>query len=262
MKLLSILLFVLVFSFGSIAQNGIPEDYLSKEFHKERREALRAKMPANSVAVFFANPVRNRANDVDYVYHQDPNFYYLSGYREPHAVLVMFSESQNVSEEKPYNEKLYVQQRNPQAEQWTGRRLGTEGAKAELGFENAYNGSEFMTSGIDFTTFDKVMYTDFRDDYRDTRDQADLYDLVQSFKTQIKLVNNYTIENKTDAIEVDANANIEAETVKTDTRSLSTLMAGLREIKTEDELVLLKKAVRISAMGTARNHESHAPRNV
>jgi len=249
MKLLSILLFVLVFSFGSIAQNGIPEDYLSKEFHKERREALRAKMPANSVAVFFANPVRNRANDVDYVYHQDPNFYYLSGYREPHAVLVMFSESQNVSEEKPYNEKLYVQQRNPQAEQWTGRRLGTEGAKAELGFENAYNGSEFMTSGIDFTTFDKVMYTDFRDDYRDTRDQADLYDLVQSFKTQIKLVNNYTIENKTDAIEVDANANIEAETVKTDTRSLSTLMAGLREIKTEDELVLLKKAVRISAMG-------------
>ncbi|TXE19973.1 M24 family metallopeptidase [Psychroserpens burtonensis] len=249
MRLLFTILITLIFSFLSRAQNGTPEDYLSKEFHKERRDALRANMPANSVAVFFANPVRNRANDVEYVYHQDPNFYYLTGYKEPHAVLVVFSESQYTSEGSSINEKLYVQQRNTQAEQWTGRRLGTEGAKAELGFDNAYNGNEFLDSNIDFASFDKVMYEDFRDDYRDTRDEADLYDLVQSFKTQIKLINNYTIENKTEVIEVEANANMEAETVKTDTRTLSRLMAGLREIKTTDELVLLKKAVRISAMG-------------
>ncbi|MEM5564395.1 aminopeptidase P N-terminal domain-containing protein [Psychroserpens sp. AS72] len=249
MRLLFTLIFTILFFFGSFAQNGTPEDYLSAAFHKERRDALRAKMPANSVAVFFANPVRNRANDVDYVYHQDPNFYYLTGYKEPHAVLVIFSETQHISEEKPYNERLYVQQRNAQAEQWTGRRLGTEGAKTELGFDNAYNGIEFLESGIDFTSFDKVMYEDFRDDYRDTRNPADLYSLIQSFKTQIKLIDNYTIENKTDDVEVNANANIQAETVKTDTRRLSTLMASLREIKTADELVLLKKAVRISAMG-------------
>jgi len=82
-----------------------------------------------------------------------------------------------------------------------------------------------------------------------SRNTADLYDLVQAFKTQIKLVNNYTIENKTDDIEVDASSNLEAEIVKTDTRTLSRLMAGLREVKTEEEMVLLKKAVRISAMG-------------
>jgi Xaa-Pro aminopeptidase len=249
MRLLFTILITLILSFLGMAQNGTPEDYLSKEFHKERRDALRANMPANSVAVLFANPVRNRANDVEYVYHQDPNFYYLTGYKEPHAVLVIFSEPQNTSEENSVNEKFYVQQRNAQAEQWTGRRLGTEGAKAELGFDNAYNGNEFLDSNIDFASFDKVMYADFRDDYRDTRDEADLYDLVQSFKTQIKLINNYTIENKTEAIEVDANADMEAETIKTDTRTLSRLMAGLREIKTADELVLLKKAVRISAMG-------------
>jgi Xaa-Pro aminopeptidase len=249
MRLLITLLLLPSFFFGSHAQNGIPEDYLSKEFHKERREMLRANMPANSVAVFFANPVRNRANDVEYVYHQDPNFYYLTGYKEPHAVLVIFSETQNVSEGSSYNEKLYVQQRNAQAEQWTGRRLGAEGAKTELGFDNAYNGSEFKDSGIDFTSFDKVMYEDFRDDYRDTRDSADLYDLIQSFKKQIKLIDNFTIKNKTNDIEVVASTNIETETVKTDTRTVSRLMAGLREIKTADELVLLKKAVRISAMG-------------
>jgi Xaa-Pro aminopeptidase len=68
---LSFLLTVL-FVCSSIAQNGTPTDYLSAQFHKERREALRKKMPNNSVAVFFGNAVRNRANDVDYVYHQDP----------------------------------------------------------------------------------------------------------------------------------------------------------------------------------------------
>ena len=44
----------------------LPKDYLTPEFHKERRAEVRAKMPPNSVAVFFANPIRNRANDVDY----------------------------------------------------------------------------------------------------------------------------------------------------------------------------------------------------
>ncbi|WP_298898816.1 aminopeptidase P N-terminal domain-containing protein [uncultured Psychroserpens sp.] len=233
----------------TFAQDGLPEDYLSKEFHKGRREALRKNMPANSVAVFFANPVRNRANDVEYIYHQDPNFYYLTGYKEPHAVLVIFSDNQTDVNGNIYNERLYVQERNARAEQWTGRRLGVEGAIEKLGFENVFVGRDFLNSGIDFTTFDNVMYFGFKDDYRDTRNSADLYDLIQSFKSQIKLINNYKIENKIDDIEVDANANIEAESVKRDTRTLSRLMAGLREVKTPEELVLLKKAVRISAMG-------------
>jgi Xaa-Pro aminopeptidase len=31
-------------------------DYLSAQFHKERRAALRTKLPQNSVALFFSNP--------------------------------------------------------------------------------------------------------------------------------------------------------------------------------------------------------------
>ena len=80
-------------SFGQKAAQ-LPDDFLSTDFHQERRDLLREKMPENSVAVFFANPVRNRANDVDYMYHQDPNFYYLTGHREPHAVLLIFKDEQ------------------------------------------------------------------------------------------------------------------------------------------------------------------------
>jgi hypothetical protein len=49
---------------------------------------------------YFCNPVRNRANDVDYVYHQDPDFYYLTGYKEPNCVLVLFSSDQTAKDGK------------------------------------------------------------------------------------------------------------------------------------------------------------------
>src|SRR5690606_10213029 len=133
MKRTFTLMIVLFFTVITFAQKGNPTDYLTSEFHKERREALRAKMAPNTVAVFFANDVRNRANDVDYIYHQDPDFYYLTGYKEPHSVLVVFSENQTNTEGKTYNEMLYVQERNAQAEQWNGYRLGTEGAQNQNG---------------------------------------------------------------------------------------------------------------------------------
>ncbi len=285
----------------SYAQKGLPEDYLSAQFHKERREALRNKMPANSVALFFANPERNRSNDVDYVYHQDPNFYYLTGYKEPNAVLVIFSEKQEVYEGGMTNEILYVQEKNPQAEQWTGIRLGTEGAKEQLGFDMAFNGKDFKDSGIDYAKFDKVLFKNFENDYRDSkRNDADLYSLIEAFKEQInyevfatdnsdkkrvyELIKTTDVENNTIVVQriehsvanypelkndkviaeyIDAKDDklrmdlkqevikIEAEAPKNnlDTKTLSTLMAGLRQVKTPEEMVLLTKAVRISAMG-------------
>lgn len=52
MKCLSIALTLLV-SLSGIAQNSdFPSDFLSKDFHKDRREKLREKLPLNSVAVF------------------------------------------------------------------------------------------------------------------------------------------------------------------------------------------------------------------
>ncbi|MDY0779458.1 aminopeptidase P family protein [Tenacibaculum sp. IB213877] len=182
MKLKTTLLLLLAFAMNVVVAQT-PTDYLPKEFHKERRDILRSKMPSNSVAVVFANPVRNRANDVDYVFHQDPNFYYLTGFREPNAVLVLFSESQKDANGNSFNEVLYVPKRDPQFEMWNGKRLGVEGVQKELGFKVAKTSEEFISDQLNFKNFDKIFVEKFKDDYRNSeRNNGDLYDLVKSFK--------------------------------------------------------------------------------
>ncbi|WP_117882846.1 aminopeptidase P N-terminal domain-containing protein [Aureibaculum luteum] len=199
-SLLTCLFALLLFQFSFGQDDQLPTDYLSKEFHKERRAALRQKMPKNSVAVLFANPVRNRANDVEYIYHQDPNFYYLTGYKEPHAVLLIFSENQTDGD-TTYNEAIYVQEKDPRAEQWTGKRLGVTGVKEQLGFNKVFNGSEFSTATYDFEKFSKVLIVDFNDDYRDSgKNKADLYDLVQQFKEKAKYDKSLLSNPTTDRI--------------------------------------------------------------
>ena len=283
-------------TFCSFSQT--PTDYLSKEFHKERRDILRSKMPKNSVAVVFANPLRNRANDVDFIFHQDPNFYYLTGYREPNAVLVLFSENQTDDNGDSYNEILYVQKRDARAEQWNGKRLGIEGAKQELGFNTAKNGEDFIKDAIDFKKFDKLFIEKFDDDYRNLSDAADVFDLVKSFKQ--KAVYNpdiflsrpkeylYTniaetpIESSANVINIIDRLSSQFEDIKDDElikqfksaktdairkeikqkitlalkpktnidlTFLPSNLATMREIKTEAELRLITKAVRISAIG-------------
>jgi Xaa-Pro aminopeptidase len=284
-------------SFSLFSQT--PTDFLSKDFHKGRRDALRAKMPVNSVAVLFANPLRNRANDVDYVFHQDPNFYYLTGYREPNGVLVLFSDNQIDENGVSYNEMLYVQERNARAEQWNGKRLGIEGAKEELGFQMAKNANDFIQTNINFKSFDRIFIEKFNDDYRDSaKNTAEVYDLVASFKENTaynpnnflspmkkqiyELVKSTSIENSANVAQIigralaydpslkrdadlmkfkDATDNalkkelqqkialkLDAKTT-VDIHFLSNNLATLREIKTAEELVLLTKAVRISAIG-------------
>lgn len=218
----------------SFAQQEMPDDFLSSDFHQERRKLAREKMPANSVAVFFANPVRNRANDVDYIYHQDPNFYYLTGYKEPHAVLLVFKEEQK-GPEGNYNEIIFIQPRNAMAEMWTGRRMGITGVKEKLAFNQVFNNTAFADYNIDFSKFDKVLFYDFFNDVRDTNAEGDLYDLIASFKQKA----GYPTEG---------DLTIESASNNLDMETLDQIMKDLRGIKTEAELDLLRKAVDISCI--------------
>jgi Xaa-Pro aminopeptidase len=235
-------LFIVLITLSAIVVNAqdkdLPEDFLTKEFHKERRAKLREKLPQNSVAVFFANPVRNRANDVEYVYHQDPDFYYLTGYKEPDAVLFIFKDKQTAANGTLYDEIIFVQPRNIKAEMWNGRRLGDEGVKTRLGLEQSFNNSEFKKYNVDFSKFDQVLFFDFKNDVRNEPDSADLYDLIAQFKAKI----NYP-EHQSSTIY------IEPKQFNLNTNDLEGIMDDLRGIKTKEELEMVRKAVRISCAG-------------
>ncbi len=211
---------------------SLPTDYLPRDFHVGRREALRQVMPDNSVAVIFAYPTRTFSNDVEYFYHPNPDMYYFSGYREPHSLLLIFKEEQTDSLGNRFKEMLIVQKKNAQAEQWTGKRLGAEGAKEKLGFTMVYNGEQFKDVNIDFNKFSKILYEELPKDVPDSRwDKSDLFDLIQLFKTKSAMPERMTQQNRFDP------------------RLFSKLTGQLREIKTPEELDLLRKAVEISCQG-------------
>jgi Xaa-Pro aminopeptidase len=238
LRIVVTLTMVFVFITDTQAQMQLlPNDFLKKEFHLERRQKLREKMPANSVAVFFANPVRNRANDVDYNYHQDPDFYYLTGYREPNAVLLIFKEKQQLNGGN-YDEIIFVQSKNERAEQWTGRRLGPNGVSETLGFKMAFNGGEFKRYPVDFSKFSQVLFTDFENDVRNEADSADLYDLIIQFKSKA----GYPEKNQT-LLGIEKPAN------NLNVKNLEVLMDQLRGVKTKEELELIRMAVSISCAG-------------
>jgi Xaa-Pro aminopeptidase len=242
MKRLLILAFALCAQLSFAQEQDLPSDFLTKEFHKDRRAKLREKLPANSVAVFFANPVRNRANDVEYVYHQDPDFFYLTGYKEPDAVLFIFKDKQTASNGTAYDEIIFVQPRNERAEQWTGRRLGDAGVKTRLGLDQAFNNTEFKKYNVDFSKFDKVLFFDFKNDVRNhAADSADLYDLVDQFKAKV----NYPSKENGLAVSREPQKN------NLDMKGLTAIMNSLRGIKTKEELEMIRKAVNISCAGQA-----------
>ena len=214
------------------ASTDEPVDYLPPSFHAGRREALREIMPANSVVAVFAYPTRTFSEDVDYIYHQNPDLYYFTGYKEPHSLLLIFKNPQKDSAGKMYTELFFVQKKSPAIEQWTGKRLGVAGVKDKLGIAMAFNGDDFNKFPIDFSGFDKIIFDELPVDLRDSkRSPADLFDLVKQFSSKT-------------GMPVDA-----ATDKRFDTKLYRTLTGQLREIKTGEELSLLRKAVEISCQG-------------
>ncbi|MBF4517549.1 aminopeptidase P N-terminal domain-containing protein [Flavobacterium sp. ANB] len=222
MKRLLFLFIFLITINQAHSQENLPTDYLSKEFHKGRREAFRALMPANSVAVVFSYPERVFSRDINYNYHANPDMYYLTGYKEPDAVLFIFKDAQTNGE----TELFFVREKNANREMWTGRRLGIDEAKSKLGISTVYNGKDFKDFVIDFKKFDKIIYDKIPTDIGNNKSGFDLFGLLESFKTK-------------------------AEITKEDELSLElfrTITNSLREIKTPEEMVLMRKTVKLSCI--------------
>ncbi len=182
------------------AQDDEPTDYLSPAFHAARRDSLRKMMPAHSVMAVFAFPVRLYSNDVNYTYHPNPDLYYFSGYKEPNSLLLIFKDQQRYKDSINYNEVLFVQKKDKQQEQWTGRRMGVEGARKSLGFKLVLNGSEFAGFPLDFSGFSKLLFDALPDSASTDEGAGDLSQLVNAFRKKVNLPADFDAGSRHDLL--------------------------------------------------------------
>src|SRR5688500_20122181 len=88
------------------------------------------RMQPRSVAIIPAAREATRSNDTNYRFRQDSDFFYLTGFEEPDAIAV-------IKPGETHEYALFGRPREPEREIWDGRRAGVEGAKCEVGAQEA-----------------------------------------------------------------------------------------------------------------------------
>ncbi|MFZ6024515.1 MAG: aminopeptidase P N-terminal domain-containing protein [Bacteroidota bacterium] len=203
-----------------------PNDYLSPEFHAGRRAAFREMMPNNSVGVFFASQVRVRNNDVDYQYAQSKNFYYFTGLEEPNAVLLLFKQPVSILGSTG-TEFIFVQNRDPFREMWTGKILGAEGVKNKFKIANVFTNDKFTANTLDLSSVDTVL---------------------SMFKGE-DILSKYSNRDQLSRMAGIVDSLIAAHKKPLGERTTRMIMSSLRGIKQPEEIRLLEKATTMSCEG-------------
>ena len=98
--------------------------------YAERRAALAKQLGPKGIAILPTAPEQQRNRDSDFLFRHDSYFYYLSGFTEPQAWLVVTGDGKTT---------LFCQPKDLEREIWDGFRLGPDAAPAALGIDAAYS---------------------------------------------------------------------------------------------------------------------------
>ena len=100
----------------------------TQSIYAQRRARLASMLGAGGIAIIPTAPERPRNRDTDFIYRHDSYFYYLTGFAEPGAVLVLTAEGHST---------LFCQPKDLEREIWDGYRLGPAAAPEALGVNAA-----------------------------------------------------------------------------------------------------------------------------
>jgi Xaa-Pro aminopeptidase len=92
-----------------------------------RRARVMQRLPPDTLLVLLSAPSRVYSGDVDYEYRQDSNLYYLTGITQEDTALVLMPGNAT------HREFLFIKDRDPSQEHWTGRTLSHDEAKDRTG---------------------------------------------------------------------------------------------------------------------------------
>lgn len=166
-------------------------------------------------AIFRSAPTAVMHNDVEYNFRQDSDFFYLTGFDEADAVAVF----------APHHEEhkfvLFVQPKDPEKETWHGYRVGIDAAKERYGADEAYPIAELDQH------LPKYLEQADRIYYRLGRDRNFTQTLLNHWQ---RLITSYGKRG----------------TGPTAIEDVGFTLHGMRMVKSESELGLMRKAIAIS----------------
>ena len=191
--------------------------------YQQRRQKLSTAI-GKGVAVFKSAPHAVMHNDVEYVYRQDSDFYYLTGFNEAEAVAVL------APNHPEHQFILFVQPKNLAQEIWTGYRVGVEAAKELYGADIVYSIDELESKLAEYLiTGDRIYYHLGLDSKFNERIIAHWQRLMGSYSKR-------------------GHCPVALEDPKF-------ILHPLRKIKSEAEIAMLKKAASISVIAHKRARE-------
>ncbi|CAL3962573.1 hypothetical protein PZA11_000305 [Diplocarpon coronariae] len=97
---------------------------ITAQEYADRRAKLAASLPPNGMAILASSETKYRSGAVFYEFHQEPNFFYLTGFNEPEAVAVIKREGSSAD----YTFHLFLRPKDARVEQWEGARSGKQAA--------------------------------------------------------------------------------------------------------------------------------------
>ncbi len=164
-----------------------------------RRAAVAAKMADKSTLVMWSAEPRNYAGDVDFMYRQENNHFYLTNLRQTRSTLVIVKNGDSVSE------YLFLPKRNPQFETWNGRMYSNEDATRISGLAHIIDAAEqtvFFTAlgkkeafasknGVSITASSDVAYLLMPNSEQDSEGRAE-FAREADFA---KMLTGYKVEN-------------------------------------------------------------------
>ncbi|SFN07956.1 aminopeptidase P Metallo peptidase. MEROPS family M24B [Izhakiella capsodis] len=199
-----------------------------QEFVRRRRQLIDQMAPA-SAALFFAAPEVTRNADSEYPFRQNSDFWYMTGFNEPQALLVVIKSAEHHS-----HTVLFNRVRDLTAEIWSGRRLGLQAAPERLNLDRALAWDEMeqqlplLLNGLDVVYHAQGLY-----DFADT-----------------------AVFGTFERLRRGSRQNLAAPSTMTDWRPI---VHEMRLFKSPGELEILREAGRISALAHTRAMQKCRP---
>lgn len=130
---------------------------ITAQEYADRRAALAHAMTQGSVAVLHAASLQYKSGAVFHPYRQESNFLWLTGWNEPDAVAVIEKTGPELGD---YVFRLFVNPKDPVAEQWSGYRNGVEAAQDVFNADEAYPIDNVDSTLSDILGGAKLVYAD------------------------------------------------------------------------------------------------------